>query len=238
MPKLFIFLLACIACFNVTAFDQLIDDQFAAEQNAAEKPRIDKLVLVTGCPRSGTRYIAQLLCACGLDVHHEGMGRDGCSSWCMAVDTDVRCWGPSANGYRFQHVFHQVRDPLPVMSSIYTHEALSWNYNFHCIPELSRDDSLFVRTAKYWYYWNLAAEKKAELTYRVEDIDFVFEEICTRLNIPVNMEALKKVPREVGKHKRDYARTFTWADMKNELPEDLFHNIQEMALRYGYPIED
>lgn len=42
--------------------------------------------LVVGHPRCGTGYAAHLLRQCGLDIGHEADGRDGISSWMLAVD--------------------------------------------------------------------------------------------------------------------------------------------------------
>lgn len=42
--------------------------------------RTDARCLITGCGRSGTKYIARLLSAAGLDIGHETMGKDGIAS--------------------------------------------------------------------------------------------------------------------------------------------------------------
>ena len=36
--------------------------------------------------------------------------------------------GPRANCYKFKHIFHQVRDPLFTIASVYVCEANSWNF--------------------------------------------------------------------------------------------------------------
>ena len=38
-------------------------------------------LLVTGSERSGTHYMWAMLQRLGLDVHHEGVGKDGAVSW-------------------------------------------------------------------------------------------------------------------------------------------------------------
>ena len=78
----------------------------------------NKKVLVTGCGRSGTGYMCTFLKASGLDVHHEYMGADGSVSWLMGATVDKAPWGPLAKGFHFEHVFHQVRNPLKVIQSL------------------------------------------------------------------------------------------------------------------------
>ena len=44
--------------------------------------------LLTGCGRSGTRYIALLANELGRRIGHEQPGKDGIASWVMAVEDD------------------------------------------------------------------------------------------------------------------------------------------------------
>jgi hypothetical protein len=65
--------------------------------------------LITGYPRSGTKYTAKVLNKTSLDVGHEFKGKDGCVSWKhlpKALDFDL--------------VLHQVRNPLKVIGSSHT----------------------------------------------------------------------------------------------------------------------
>ena len=41
----------------------------------------DKDLLIIGCGRSGTKYIASLLREMGVDIKHETPGRHGSSNW-------------------------------------------------------------------------------------------------------------------------------------------------------------
>lgn len=195
-------------------------------------------LLVTGCARSGTGYITKALGACGFELGHEWPKRDGLSSWLFASDCDVAPWGPQPDSIRFDHIFHQVRYPLFVISSVYTTEPPeSWAYIMSQILDISPLDSQVVKSAKYWYYWNLKAEKKAEWTYRVEDFENVFEEFGARLGISLDLNAIKTVPKDVntrGPHTRD----FTWDELKVELDSDLYENIRSLAKHYGYILED
>lgn len=205
----------------------------------------ERLVLITGCARSGTVYTAKILLENGLEVGHEIDGKAGIVSWLMATDTDKGFSDkPGANDYHFQHVFHQVRHPLQTISSVNTFSESNWKFIRANIPEISVKDPKLVRAAKFWYYWNLMAEKKAEMTYRVEDIENVLDEISLRLGVKLDKEVLKKVPKNIHTRRyffkrllhsrRYYYKKYTWADLKKALDPDLYDKIVELARRYGY----
>ncbi|MBA3816285.1 MAG: hypothetical protein H0X29_07150 [Parachlamydiaceae bacterium] len=197
------------------------------------------LLLITGCARSGTTYITEVLKLGGLDIKHELIGKDGTSSWFMCIEADKVPWKnrPSATGFQFDHVFHQVRHPLKVISSVLGtehHKAIT--YFSENIPEIYARDTLLVKSAKYWYYWNLYAEQKAEWRYQVEQIDSCLIEMGQRLGIVLDPAILLQVPRDSNHRKK--TTNLTWAQLKQEIPANLFINIQEMTLRYGYSIID
>lgn len=197
----------------------------------------ERFILVTGCARSGTRYMAFILRDCGLDVGHEWVFPDGLTSWLMAADSKVCPWEASAAAnYQFKHTFHQVRHPLKVIASVYTCEPpQSWDYICEHLPQIKSTDTHLVKCAKYWYYWNLMAEKKAELTYRIEDLDNALLIMSERTGydfIPKDIEAFSKDINTRGK-----TMELTWDILQEELPCELFFDIQMMALRYGYEIE-
>lgn len=199
-----------------------------------------KLLLIVGCGRSGTAFSNKYFSALGLDMAHEKPGgRDGCVSWPMVFNS-YSPWGPVEPQPTFKHIFHQVRNPLDVISSWYINlsdlNRDEWIFIRSHIKEIMFEDSLLVSCAKYWYYWNLYAEKMSEWRFRVEDIENELHTFITKLNItkpvssptiPSNTNAWLPITHKIS-----------WNDLKGELPEELFNNIQNMALRYGYSIED
>lgn len=201
--------------------------------------RNNQLVLITGCGRSGTTYISKLLTAAGCQVRHEKLGQKGCASWTMAVDADYTPWGPGARGIQFKHVFHQVRNPLDVISSVYINikDIGSWQFIGANTPEILPNEPFLAKCAKYWYYWNLKAEEKAEWTYRIEDIDKIFYEMCNRLKIPYKKDVLKKIPRKINTQ-RPIFQKIKWSDLEAVLSPTDFCNLRNLALRYGYSDKD
>ena len=193
------------------------------------------LLLITGCSRSGTGYISHLMCRAGIDIGHEEYGNDGISSWLLAVDADKMPWGPTRRNVTFQHIFHQVRHPLKTIGSIYTHEPEeSFAYSFSHLPEFEcyRGSSKLVRSACYWYGWNLLAEAQAEFTYRVENVDQAIPEIARRLGRAVPDDIVKTVPTDVNN--KGWSRPLRWKDLERNIPEEVYTKIVEMAKRYGY----
>ena len=177
---------------------------------------IRKKLLVTGCGRSGTKYMSVLLRRLGVDVRNESMGRDGVASWCMAVDSRDSAWGLASAGFSFDHVFHQVRHPLAVISSAHSFRDVSWQFICAHAP-ISIVEPLTLRCAKYWYYWNLAAERVADWRYRIEELPIIFEDYCERLGLEPNWGILDGLSTEVNTRNRGRA----------------FHIYQEICVRLG-----
>jgi len=198
---------------------------------------LDRYILVTGCARSGTRYTAYILRDCGLDVGHEWMFPDGLTSWLMATDCSECPWGaaPSSNT-KFQHIFHQVRDPLKVIASVYINEPPeSWEFICLHLPQIKETDTLLVKCAKYWYYWNLMAEKKAEYTFRVEDIEKALRVMSFKMKRELTPKDLSAFAKNINT--RETPPDLTWGTLAESLPYSLFYDVQMMALRYGYSID-
>ncbi len=192
----------------------------------------DFFLLITGCGRSGTTYIAKLLTSAGLNIGHERLGSYGCASWVMAVDDVVTPNGPGKKGIHFQHIFHQVRHPLNVIASTETMNQNSWEYICKHIPQIKMEDPLPVRCAKYWLYWNLEAEKIAEWRYLIEDIDTVFLEMSARLGIHFDSKSLENTSRKTNT--RSWHRMLNWNQLRTEIGDTLFYEIVNLAVRYGY----
>jgi hypothetical protein len=150
-------------------------------------------VLVTGCGRSGTKYTAFVLQRLGLDAPHEKLGRDGICSWTMPVETEDRPYGPPSSQVSFEHVFHQVREPLAVIRSAMSFHADSWAFigRFIDCPD---DLPLPLRAARYWLHWNELSEAAASWRYRVEDLPQLSEPFCARLGVRHDAAAVAAVP--------------------------------------------
>ena len=201
-------------------------------------PKEEKLILVTGCGRSGTGYMCKFLKASGVLVLHEYMGKQGSVSWLMGAEVDKAPWGPLSKNYKFKHIFHQVRDPVKVIQSFYNVPPLAtWEWIQNILPQIKDTDPLLTKCAKYWIYWNKMVEEKAEWTYRIEDFDTDYVEMAKRLDLKFD----KKVLSQIGKKnntKGPPTRVITWEILKGELDTDTYHHLRKLARHYGYlPVE-
>ena len=193
-------------------------------------------VLVVGCPRSGTMFTAVLLQALGLDVRHEAMGYDGAVSWREAKGKPfsyrrVKIDGSVESGpVEFEHVFHQVRAPLPTIASMSTMGPQAWRYIYRTISTVDPQASTLLRSMQLWHFMNQKFECQAERTFRIEDIDVVLRGLCEILGIRYSKRALKSVPRNVNAREHPGVG---WADLFTA-DSKLTTDISDMAGRYGY----
>lgn len=216
--------------------------------------------LITGCGRSGTQYIARLLCGLGIPCGHETVfnptnlasGRidwppayTGESSWLAAPFVNVL---PDSLTF-----FHQVRHPLAVVRSFlrigfFSHAKPFSNYSDWAIaqvPQLGIGDEV-ERCFRYWLYWNKLVEQQAEKAghelrrYRIEDFDM------ERLQELVGTTGLRVEPSAAESALSGSDRSLhTFGDRSRDgdtnwqsLPDGaLKDEVLELAARYGYAIE-
>lgn len=194
----------------------------------------ERLILVTGCARSGTTYMTKVLRAAGLDVLHEAHGADGTVSWTMAVTAHHTPWGPSYKEGDFKHIFHQVRHPLLTIASVMkTEPKESWDFIRKHVPQIKPTDNKLVKAVKYWIYWNRLAEEKAEMTYRIEDLEYVLDEIGAVIGYSLPLEAVDGISKTTN-HRGDYEHVYTWSELKKILSPKLYAEFLNAAIHYGY----
>lgn len=192
-------------------------------------------LLIIGCGGSGTHYTSTCFQISGLDLRHEKFGKYGCIGWPLTVGPFNFDGTPLPNMQTFRHIFHQVRNPLHVITcwAQLDLDCSAWIFVRNNIPEINKDDSSLVQSAKYWYYWNLIAESKAEWRFKVEDFLLLLNEFRKRLHIALNKKAILTIPTNTGTWAGN-KKTITWDDLKMNLPNDLYENIRNMAIRYKY----
>lgn len=181
--------------------------------------------VVIGCGHSGTLYIAKVFQEAGLDVGHEYMDSQGTS--------DSRLTPLVFPERRSYTILHQVRHPLNAIIDMQTVLSRVWVRLAHHIP-LKDGDPMVLQCMKYWYYWNLIAESKADFRYRVEDIEGSWVKVCRSIGLPPDTEFPELSPNT---HKKPGGRIYyTWDDMI-QIDRGLALNIVSMASRYGYELE-
>lgn len=80
-------------------------------------------ILITGHPRTGTGFAADLCRQVGLDVGHETNGKHGLASWMMAANAEENPWfqhpiARSRLSFHSDTIIQTVRDPITALASI------------------------------------------------------------------------------------------------------------------------
>jgi len=143
--------------------------------------------IVTGCPRSGTSYVASLLRALGFDCGHER----SFDPWHMTLAeerADKGIWGDSswlvvpylADLPASTRVVHVVRDPVDAINSIIGTGQLDWADDYRAFIahhwKGERDwwpDDVAKSAADFWCAWNtrIEASDRVDLRVPLEAVD-------------------------------------------------------------------
>ena len=190
--------------------------------------------LITGTPHSGTRYMALLFRAYGLDVNHEDMGEHGTSCWAWGAPDAHKVEAPWSPGLRpILHpdewtVVHIYRDPLvciPALADDTKPETLAFLSRF--IPEA---DSLLHRAAMTYNVWNLLIRDiRPDHTINVEDAEAWAAQHLGRRWFP--LPGTRTNTRARGKR-----QPLTWAQIEAEAPSEL-PLLRSMARERQYIVE-
>jgi len=177
-------------------------------------------MVITGCARSGTQYIAKALDAIGFKIGHWNvLGEQAISSDLLAP---WKCIDDCL-------VLHQVRDPLKQIGSMQTAHNYTWDYISQVI-KFEPDDLLLVKCMKYWYRWNKIAEKRAEFTYQVENLPWAKILTTVGAGYPGCPEPTvsKKSNSRAGMYE-----PVTW-EILEAVDAELCGKIKELAEHYAY----
>jgi hypothetical protein len=197
---------------------------------------VPRLLLITGCPRSGTRAIAAAFTNVRFWIGHERGGSCGISSSFFAVFD----WHyPGAHRaplerYRFDQVWHQTRYPLNAISSMADKMPDSWWHWQEKHSGVSGDlEPVGLRCALFWIRWNRLVEENHLVAwqYRIEDARRLWPEMCKRLGLP----ECDYTPDDDHGHnkKKDDRHQFSWDEMKS-IDVDMYDDLRQLAEKYGY----
>ena len=181
-------------------------------------------VVITGCGRSGTSYIATVLQRHGLDVRHEEIGADGIVDW---------KWAPFVDPAGIP-IIQQIRHPLKVIASCSTFVPESWDYICRQ-ADIPRDLGVLARGMRYWLEWNKLVSKKAHFRYRVEELSSALPVVCSFFSVEPNYEAMESVSKQQNTRSWKYA-AITWSDLM-AADRDLALRICRFAAECGYEDE-
>jgi hypothetical protein len=177
--------------------------------------------VITGAGRSGTRFVAELLRACGIRAGHEDWW-NWLGNRSLRLDGDVS-WLAAWNVEGFHGpVLNQLRDPIRVIGS-YAQAHRRKGYDGDPIEYALRVTVERMRKAAEVSHWS----------WRVEDMDVpLLAEICRRVGFPDAAKhaetAIAMVPAGMGSHPKE---PLAWDDLPKS---SLKNEAQEIARHYGY----
>lgn len=205
--------------------------------------------LCIGHPRCGTTSISYYLGQMGYDVRHENMGKDGVSSWMLAVRDDKYPWGNIKDKFRyyFKNIIHVLRNPFNAIPSIILEHKYSPNnesYKFkkkHIkkilgidLPEvnfnkisLTQEIELALKT---FIYWNKICEMSNPQTIcKIEDISSIQK--FNQRNMLINTSIKNSNKKYAGK---SYQKPIITNDIYNTLDKDLIQELKVFCKKYDY----
>ncbi len=192
-----------------------------------------KRLLITGTPKSGTRYIADLFRQVGLDIGHERVRADGSASCFLAVD-DYYYPNTGHNRVRarfgYEQTWHQVREPLTCISALVAGigsvEQPFWRWQEKHTGIEGNMEPALKKCALFWVAWN--GMVKPDWRYRVEDIRVIWPEMLDRLG----MDAVK-MGEVSDRHAsvRPAIPRYTWDGIR---AVGMYDAVKVAAKEYGY----
>lgn len=219
----------------------------------------DGTCLITGCGRSGTRFIAELLRSFGCDFRHERTGGDGSACWycCLLFEKNVNHNAPVTRcGCRFQDVrvdsqggttsdsgdpslrdhygliLHQLRSPMEVIASAQTFTNGSMIYIDNKIGIRQYDDRI-LQAARYWVEWNRAAYRICDFSYRVEDLRLRLPEVCDLVGVRCSIRGYDEM---LARRTNRRPHPPVSVNHIKERDMDLYRDLVETAEAFGYAI--
>ncbi len=211
-------------------------------------------ILVTGCPRSGTGYVAALLRRLGLPCGHaDHLNPErlelGVPPWPSELAAEAS-WYAAPYGESLPAgtlVVHVVRSPAAALSSLWRSRlfrtrSIDRSFLERHAPVLLRGTPV-QQTARLWSAWNEIAELAREteglryLRLRFESLDegalrWVAELSERELDAELARSALVELSRPHAAARSEANDSFAeWTDLRGT---ELLGTIDELAARYGY----
>src|ERR1039458_1320553 len=134
--------------------------------------------VIVGTGRSGTKYASELFSQLGIPCGHESFFDPGHAAQDNLAGDASFGVVPFLNKFSGV-VFHQVRHPLSVLSSIAATKFFESPVPYlpylelieDCLPEIRQFADPILKAVYYVVRWNRMCEAIAQLRWRVEDLD-------------------------------------------------------------------
>jgi len=208
-----------------------------------------KPILISGSPGSGTHSVVALFGMNGIGLGHESVGAYGSVSWPYMVNAkkiynpaELYAASHSCAWLRppettFRHVFHVVRCPIDVISSMTSHETCSLNYESRTLglgntaPCTGPGCHDLEFLGKVWLAQQNLLESYTEKRFRIDEIPTMFAEICGGSGFTPEVCNSHLFPKR--QHNRRTHRHVSWSEMKQRAPE-VTNQLLAKAREYGF----
>jgi hypothetical protein len=142
-------------------------------------------------------------------------------------------------------IIHQVREPVKSIASMFRIMPRSWVWTDHFIDIVPFNANSFSkhyydtfeqktkRNMYMWYHWNIAAEKQALFTYRVENIKIEAKRIAPLFNISADTFIQSMDNTSKTTNHRAKPPDMSW-DIMETIDPHMTQKIKALAARYGY----
>jgi hypothetical protein len=204
-----------------------------------------KKIIITGCPRSGTGYMAEVLTRSGLQCGHENVFDLECKPFTIQADSSWLA-APRLFAHGRDYVVHLTRHPLLVIESLlrigFWHHAASRPYRKFVIQYTGKlSCSPLMQSMYLWVSWSTMAETYADKRLKVEtltakDIAGILRTAGVQPDIGKVSAALLNVPRNWNTKDRGFGSGPLTAGALQAANSALYDTMRTMAEGYGYEL--
>lgn len=200
-----------------------------------------KPYIVTGCGRSGTGYMAQVLTSAHVPCGHERLFQGKGDAKLEPDSVDSSWFAAPFVRDRDAMVIHQVREPMAVVSSWLANRSMRSQFVVRfllkwCPRPLTEPDPASA-VLQYWVQWNRMVEYHANYRWQVETI--TREDIYDSLILSgrdVNKSSIGSAlgsTSSITNRKESDVPKVTWNDIKNK---EVRKEAEKLASKYGYEL--
>lgn len=190
-------------------------------------------LLITGCGRSGTKWMADCLQAAGVDCGHEIVWNERYNRYLDWIAESSAYAAPYTRAFKdtlMKEVYtvHLVRHPLHMIeSAVWRGGVLKRSkYAARWIPELERFRDKVKQAAYYWVAWNKLVYSQEWI--RVEDVnEGIVRDLAARVSLEPDYLPSLPEPSNVSDRSRE-RRMVGWNQV------DMVPDLMRLATQYGY----
>lgn len=208
-------------------------------------------LLVTGHPRCGSAYTAEVFKALGFDLKHERYGADGTCSWLHVAGDLAAPYGDNDDGVsEFRNVVAYVRDPRDALPSIMLENTVELSFSFrrfHIFRRLGRDiaarQNALERAIESYLSWMEIVDQCRPCAVihaerPVEDLRSILRDgiLIDRPVDPARFAAVEQLPKDVNASSNRFFLSkpvLSVQDYQN-VAADLQQRLRDFCSRYGY----